>query len=56
MNMEFSYQHIRDGYQVETPDNWLRYGNVWEIDRPEYLYSVQYYGNVASIHRLLMAS
>ncbi len=40
------FQHIRDGYQVETPDNWLRYGNVWEIDRPEYLYNVKYYGNV----------
>jgi glycogen phosphorylase len=40
------YQHIRDGYQVETPDNWLRYGNVWEIDRPEYLYTVKYNGNV----------
>ncbi|MCI0443202.1 glycogen/starch/alpha-glucan phosphorylase [bacterium] len=40
------FQHIRDGYQVETPDNWLRYGSVWEIDRPEYLYSVKYYGNV----------
>ncbi len=40
------FQHIRDGYQVETPDNWLRYGNVWEIDRPEYLYTVKYYGNV----------
>jgi glycogen phosphorylase len=40
------FQHIRDGYQVETPDNWLRYGNVWEIERPEYLYTVKYYGNV----------
>ncbi len=40
------YQHIRDGYQVETPDNWLRYGNVWEIQRPEYLYPVKYYGRV----------
>src|SRR4029079_6017553 len=28
------YQHIRDGYQIETPDNWLRHGNVWEIERP----------------------
>ncbi len=27
------YQHIRDGWQVETPDNWLRYGNPWEIER-----------------------
>ncbi len=40
------YQHIRDGYQVETPDNWLRYGNVWEIERPEYLYTVKLYGRL----------
>ena len=40
------YQHIRDGHQVETPDNWLRSGNVWEIDRPEYLYMVKFYGRV----------
>lgn len=40
------YQHIRDGHQVETPDNWLRAGNVWEIDRPEYLYPVKFYGRV----------
>lgn len=38
------FQKIRDGYQVETPDNWLRYGNVWEIGRPEYLYQVKFYG------------
>src|ERR1044071_1231677 len=40
------FQHIRDGAQVETPDNWLRYGNVWEIPRPERLYLVQFYGRV----------
>ena len=40
------FQHIRDGYQIETPDNWLRYGNVWEIQRPEYLYPVKFYGRV----------
>jgi starch phosphorylase len=40
------HQHIRDGYQIETPDNWLRYGNVWEIQRPEYLYPVKFYGRV----------
>lgn len=39
-------QKIRNGYQVETPDNWLRYGNPWEVVRPEYLYKVQFYGNV----------
>lgn len=38
------FQSIRDGYQVETPDNWLRYGNVWEFPRPEYTYVVKFYG------------
>lgn len=40
------FQHIKDGYQFETPDNWLRYGNPWEIDRPEYLYPVKFHGKV----------
>ena len=25
------FQNIRNGYQVESPDNWLRYGNMWEF-------------------------
>jgi starch phosphorylase len=40
------HQYIRDGYQVERPDNWLRYVNPWEIARPEFLYSVHFYGDV----------
>jgi starch phosphorylase len=40
------YQRIQDGYQVETPDNWLRYMNPWEIARPEFLYPVNFYGEV----------
>ncbi len=40
------FQAIRDGYQVETPDSWLRYGNIWEFPRPEYLYPVKFYGKV----------
>ena len=28
-------QRIKDGYQTERPDNWLRYGNPWEFPRPE---------------------
>jgi glycogen phosphorylase len=40
------FQRIRDGYQVEKPDNWLRYGNPWEVDRPEHLYPVRFYGRV----------
>jgi len=39
-------QRIVDGFQVETPDTWLRYGNPWEIGRPEYLYPVTFYGRV----------
>jgi len=42
-------QKIKDGYQVETPDNWLRYGNRWEFQRPEVLYPVRFYGRVNPI-------
>lgn len=42
-------QRIKDGYQVETPDNWLRYGNRWEFLRPEVLYPVRFYGRVNPI-------
>ena len=31
---------------METPDPWLRYGNPWEIERPEFLYPVRFYGRV----------
>lgn len=40
------FQKIINGYQIETPDTWLRYGNVWEIERPEFLYPVKFYGHV----------
>lgn len=40
------HQRIVDGAQMESPDNWLRYGNPWEISRPEYLYPVNFYGRV----------
>jgi starch phosphorylase len=39
-------QKIEHGYQVETPDNWLRYGFPWEMSRPETLYPVHFYGDV----------
>ena len=42
-------QKIRDGYQVESPDSWLRYGNPWEFPRPELLYHVKFYGKVKTI-------
>jgi starch phosphorylase len=40
------YQKIRNGYQIESPDHWLRYGNPWEIERPEYIYMIRFYGHV----------
>ena len=40
------FQQIVNGYQAEIPDNWLRYGNPWEFERPEYLYPVKFYGSV----------
>ncbi len=39
-------QRIFDGFQVEAPDNWLRYTNPWEIPRPEKVYPVRFYGRV----------
>jgi starch phosphorylase len=38
------FQRIENGFQREKPDNWLRYGNPWEIPRPEFLYPVKFYG------------
>lgn len=37
-------QRIADGAQVESPDNWLRYGNPWEIPRPDAIFPVRFYG------------
>ena len=39
-------QKIENGYQIEYPDNWLRYGDPWEIRRGEYLYSIRFYGSI----------
>jgi starch phosphorylase len=42
------HQKIRDGYQHEHPDNWLRLPNPWEISRPEYTVPVHFKGRVVS--------
>ena len=39
-------QKIEDGYQVETPDNWLKDGNPFELRRPEYAKEVRFGGNI----------
>jgi glycogen phosphorylase len=37
-------QDIRDGWQVEITDKWLRYGNPWEVARPEWEVEIQFGG------------
>ena len=39
-------QKIKDGYQVEKPDNWLKYGNPFELRRPEYAKEIRFGGNI----------
>lgn len=43
-------QHIRDGWQVERGDDWLRYGYPWEVARPSYTVPVNMYGRVVESH------
>ena len=42
-------QEIRDGYQVEVPDNWLVDGNPFELRRPEYAKEVKF-GGYVNVH------
>ena len=42
-------QEIRDGYQVEVPDNWLKDGNPFELRRPEYAKEVKF-GGYVNVH------
>lgn len=37
-------QRLENGYQVEDPDNWLRYGNPWEVAHPELSFIVNFEG------------
>jgi len=39
-------QEFVNGHQVEHPDNWIMFGDPWEIVRPEYTIRVQLYGEV----------
>ena len=43
-------QEIRDGWQAEITDLWLRLGNPWEIHRPEIAYNVKLGGRTESYH------
>jgi len=41
-------QDIENGYQIEKPDHWLRYGNPWKVVRPEFTYTVKFNGAVST--------
>lgn len=43
-------QAIENGYQIEKPDDWLKYGNPFEMKRNEYAVEVKFGGYVA-IHK-----
>ena len=44
------HQFIQDGWQVEVPDNWLRFGNPWEIARPDETVEVKLGGHTEVYH------
>ena len=39
-------QEILRGYQVERADEWLKFGNPWEMVRPDRIVPVRFYGHV----------
>ena len=39
-------QKLLFGFQQEMPDSWLRFGNPWEIERPEFIFKVKFYGRI----------
>ncbi|HEX4932347.1 MAG TPA: glycogen/starch/alpha-glucan phosphorylase, partial [Gemmatimonadaceae bacterium] len=43
------YQTIEGGAQVEHPDTWLRFGNPWELPRPDVLYPVRFGGRTVHV-------
>jgi glycogen phosphorylase len=43
-------QEIHDGWQVEVTDKWLRFGNPWEIAKPEIVYYVKWGGYTETFH------
>lgn len=42
-------QQIENGWQVEHPDNWLRFTNPWEFPRSDVIYRVRFFGNPVMI-------
>ncbi|MEW5693872.1 MAG: glycogen/starch/alpha-glucan phosphorylase, partial [Candidatus Hydrogenedentota bacterium] len=41
-------QKIKNGFQIEEPERWLKHGYPWEIERPEFVMPVSFYGDVST--------
>lgn len=44
------HQAIKDGFQIEIPDKWLRYGNPWEVSRQDDSVRIKYGGYTEIYH------
>jgi len=42
-------QVIRDGWQLEYPENWLTFGNPWEFGRPDVAHTIGFGGTVETV-------
>ncbi len=42
-------QEFVNGSQIEHPDNWIRFGDPWEVVRPEYIQKIHLYGRVENV-------
>lgn len=42
-------QAFVNGHQVESPDNWMLFGDPWEVVRPEYTQEIHLYGRVENV-------
>ncbi len=42
-------QEFNNGWQIESPDDWLKFGTPWEVVRPEYTVPVLLYGRIEKI-------
>ena len=44
-------QRIKEGCQLEYPEDWLSFGNPWEFPRPEFEYEIGFGGRIEAEHR-----
>lgn len=44
-------QKIKNGYQMEVPDNWLKYGYPFELRRHEYAKEIKFFGHIEAVQK-----